>query len=276
VLWTYGAIRKLKGDEIVKKPVFGSGWKMFMTDNEAINYAQKLKENVCEEQEVELFVLPSFTALDRVKSILSETDINIGAQNMCWEEKGAFTGEISVLSLKEIGAKYIEIGHSERRTLFGETNKTVNLKIKKGLEHDLIPIFCMGEEKEEKEKNLAKELLATEIKTALFGIAYEDAKKIIFAYEPVWAIGMNEAAQPDYAEEILEFIRELLTQLYRGSKDGSEFTIVYGGSVSLKNVEELISRPNIDGVFVGRSSLSIEAYMEILNIIKNSWRKKIK
>lgn len=257
----------------MKKPVFGSGWKMFMTDNEAITYAQSLKENIAQELDVELFVLPSFTAIERVGSILSGSDINIGAQNMCWEEKGAFTGEVSVLSLKEIGVRYIEIGHSERRTLFGENNNTVNFKIKKGLEHNLIPVFCMGEENEEKEKNLTKELLSTEIKTALYGIEYADAKKIIYAYEPVWAIGMDKSAQPDYAEEILGFIRGLLMQLYVEAEDGSEFTIVYGGSVSLENVEELISRPNIDGVFVGRASLTIESYMEILKIIKNSCKR---
>lgn len=257
----------------MKKPVFGSGWKMFMTDNEAIDYAKKLKENIVNEDDVELYVLPSLTAVERVKSILSDTNINVGAQNMCWEEKGAFTGEVSVLSLKELGAKYIEIGHSERRTLFGETNKIVNLKIKKALEHDLIPVFCMGEESEEKEKDLAKELLATEIKTALYGISHADAKKIIYAYEPVWAIGQNKSAQPDYAEEITGFIRELLKQLYSESIDGSEFTIVYGGSVSLENVEEIISKPNIDGVFVGRASLCIESYMEILKIVKNSCKQ---
>jgi len=257
----------------LKKPIFGSGWKMFMTDKEAIAYAQQLKENISKEKDVELFVLPSFTALDRVGSILAGTDVNIGAQNMCWEEKGAFTGEVSALSLKEIGARYVEIGHSERRSMFGENNNTVNLKIKKGLEHNLVPIFCMGEEKEEKEKNLTKELLSTEIKTALYGIPYTDAKKIIYAYEPVWAIGMDKSAQPDYAEEILAFIRELLTGLYVEAKDESEFSIVYGGSVSLDNVEELISKPNIDGVFVGRASLNIDSYINILKIVKNSCNK---
>ncbi|WP_051572257.1 triose-phosphate isomerase [Ruminiclostridium cellobioparum] len=259
----------------MKKPVFGSGWKMFLTDKEAMNYAQRLKENIPGEQDAELFVLPSFTAVERVTAILAGTDINVGVQNMCWEEKGAFTGEVSVLSLKEMAVKYVEIGHSERRTLFGETDRTVNLKIGKAMEHGLVPIFCMGEELQEKEKNLAKELLSIEIKNALHGIPYADAKKIIYAYEPVWAIGMEDSAQPDYAQEILGFIRQLLAQIY-GRSEGTEFTVVYGGSVSLKNVEELISQPDIDGVFVGRASLSIESYMEMLDIIKDSWSKKVK
>lgn len=260
----------------MKKPVFGSGWKMFMTDKEAVNYAQRLKENVCREEDAELFVLPSFTAVERVKAILAGTDINVGAQNMCWEEKGAFTGEVSVLSLKEMDVKYVEIGHSERRTLFGETNRTVNLKIRKALEVGLIPIFCMGEELQEKEKNLTKELLSTEIKNALHEIPYDAAKKIIYAYEPIWAIGMENSARPDYAGEILGFIRELLKQLYGRSGDGAEFTVVYGGSVSPQNVEELMSKPDVDGVFVGRASLSIESYMEILNTVKDTWNKKVK
>lgn len=254
----------------MKKPIFGSGWKMFMTDREAIAYAEVLKENIREEKEVELFVLPSFTAIDRVRKILLDTDINVGAQNMCWEEKGAFTGEVSVLSLKDMGVKYIEIGHSERRAMFGENNNTVNLKIIKSLKHGLIPVFCMGEDLDEKVKNLTRELLSTEMKSALYGVTYDDAKKIIYAYEPVWAIGKAEAAKPYYAEEILKFIRELLTYIYAESENGSEFTVVYGGSVSAKNVEELISMPNIDGVFVGRASLEVDSYVEMLELIKKN------
>jgi triosephosphate isomerase len=258
----------------MKKPVFGSGWKMFLTDSEAISYADKLKESICEEKDVDLFVLPSFTALERVKGILSGTDIEVGAQNMSWESKGAFTGEVSVLSLYEMGIGYIEIGHSERRKMFGENNNTVNLKIKKALEFNLRPIFCMGEKSDEKAKNLAGEVLATEIKSALYGITYQDARKIIYAYEPVWAIGKEDGAPPEYAEEMLRFIRDLLASLYAESDDGTEFTIIYGGSVSLKNAAQLISKPNIDGLFVGRASLNIDSYMEILKIIKKYSRLK--
>jgi len=253
----------------MKRPIFGSGWKMFFTDKEAVTYGQKLKESIKDEKEVELFVLPSFTVLDRIGSILADTDISIGAQNMCWEDRGAFTGEVSAVSLREMGVKYIEIGHSERRELFGENNTAINLKIKTALKHNMIPIFCMGENNDEKDKNLTKELLATEIKTALFGVPYKDAVKIIYAYEPVWAIGRENSAQPDYAEEILKFIRELLSSMYVETEGGSEYKLVYGGSVSLNNIGELIKRPNIDGVFVGRASLNIDSYMEMLDIMKS-------
>lgn len=253
----------------MRKLVFGSGWKMFLTDKEAIAYAELLKQNIDSDNEVELFVLPSFTALDRVNNILSGTDIKVGAQNMCWEDKGAFTGEVSVLSLTEMGIKYIEIGHSERRALFGETNETINLKIRKSLEHNLIPVFCIGENSTEKNLSLAKEILAIEIKTALNGVSYEDSQKIIFAYEPVWAIGKAEAAQPCYVECIHKFIREILMSLYAQSQDGTEFRIIYGGSVSPDNAEQLLNQPNIDGVFVGRASLNIESYFKMLSIVKS-------
>ncbi len=254
----------------MKKPIFGSGWKMFFKDQEAIAYAEVLKESIRSEKDVELFVLPSFTAIHRVSGILAGSDVNVGAQNMCWEDKGAFTGEVSVLSLKDMGIKYIEIGHSERRAMFGENHTTVNLKIKKALEHGLIPIFCIGEDEEEKEKNLTREFLAMEIKTALLGLDLEAAKKVVYAYEPVWAIGKDQAADAGYAEEIHKFIRGYLAGLYPESGDGAEFSIIYGGSVSAENAGELISKPDIDGIFVGRASLKIESYKEMLRLVKDA------
>lgn len=255
----------------MKKPIFGSGWKMYFTDSEAVEHALGIKEKIKEENEIELFVLPSFTILSKIKEIFEGTSINVGAQNMCWEEKGAYTGEVSVRSLNEIGIQYVEIGHSERRELFGETDHTVNMKLKKALEFNFIPVFCIGEESNQKEKRLTEEILAIEIKTALSNIKYEDAVKIIYAYEPVWAIGKDDAAQPEYVEKVHSFIRETLKSNYSQSKDGTEFKIVYGGSVSLKNVEKLIKQPDIDGVFVGRSSLKLDSYIEMLQIIKENF-----
>lgn len=252
----------------MKKPIFGCGWKMYLSDNEAIQHAETLKSRVGREDQVELYVLPSFTAIRDVKRILDETDINVGAQNMCWEEKGAFTGEVSVSSLKEIGIKYVEIGHSERREFFGETNETCNKKLKIALRQGMIPILCIGEKDDEKEKGLTKEVIGEEVCAALQDISFADAKKIIYAYEPVWAIGKDDAADSEYAEGIQRYIRELLTKLYPGSNEGAEFKVVYGGSVSLKNVAQLIEKPNIDGVFVGRSSLNADNYIKILEIIK--------
>jgi len=255
----------------LKKPIFGCGWKMYFTDNEAIKHALAIKEKIKEEKEVELYILPSFSVLRELKNILEGTGINVGAQNMCWEERGAFTGEVSVLSLKEIGIKYIEIGHSERREFFGETNETVNRKLKKALEHGLIPVFCFGEKAKEKEMGLTEEVLIKEIRTALKDITYEDATNIIYAYEPIWAIGKKDSAHENYVEQIHRFIRELLKKIYVEARDGKEFKVIYGGSVSLKNISKLIQQPNIDGVFVGRASLKPNYYLEILKTIKKQY-----
>lgn len=254
----------------MKKPIFGCGWKMYLSDNEAIQHAKELRSRVGREEQVELYVLPSFTAIRDVKKILDDTDISVGAQNMCWEEKGAFTGEVSVRSLKEIGIRYVEIGHSERREFFGETDETCNKKLKQALKHDMIPVFCIGELDDEKEQGLTKDVMKREVSVALKDIAYEDAKKVIYAYEPVWAIGKDDAADPGYAEDVQKYIRELLAELYPDSDGGKEFKIVYGGSVSLKNVAQLMQKPNIDGVFVGRSSLDADNYKKILEIVKES------
>jgi triosephosphate isomerase len=260
------------GVKKMKKPIFGCGWKMYLSDNEAVNHAKKLKSRVSREDQIELYVLPSFTAIRDVKKILEGTDINVGAQNMCWEDKGAFTGEVSIRSLREIGIKYIEIGHSERREFFGETDETCNKKLKKALEYDMIPIFCIGENAAEKEYGLAKVVMHKELTIALHNIDYEDAKKIIYAYEPVWAIGKDDAADPDYVEDVQKYIRHLLTELYPMSNQGIDFKVVYGGSVSLKNVSDLVKKPNIDGVFVGRSSLDVDNYERMLEIIKKDFK----
>lgn len=252
----------------MKKPIFGCGWKMYLSDNEAVNHAEKLRTRVGREDQIELYVLPSFTAIRDVKRILEDTGINVGAQNVCWEEKGAFTGEVSIRSLKEIGIKYVEVGHSERREFFGETDETCNKKLKTVLEHGMIPILCIGENAIEKEDGLTKEVIKRELTIALHNIAYDDARKIIFAYEPVWAIGKDTAADPDYVEDVQKYIRDLLSELYPTPDRGVEFKVVYGGSVSLKNVFDFVQRPNIDGVFVGRSSLDVDNYEKMLEIIK--------
>jgi len=256
----------------MKKPIFGCGWKMYLSDNEAIAHAEALKSKVSREDQIELYVLPSFTAIRDVKRILDDTDINVGAQNMCWEDEGAFTGEVSARSLKELGVKYVEIGHSERREFFGETDETCNKKLKEALKHDMVPVFCIGEKADEKEKDLTKEVMQRQIYVAIQDIAFKDAKKIIYAYEPVWAIGKDDAADPEYVEDVQKYIRKLLAELYPSSDQGTEFKVVYGGSVSLKNVSELVQKPNIDGVFVGRSSLDASSYKKILEIIKNDFR----
>ncbi len=255
----------------MKRPIFGCGWKMYFKDSEAIEHANILADKISVEENIELYVLPSFTVLREVSKILKDTSISVGAQNMSWNEKGAYTGEVSVLSLKEMDIKYVEIGHSERRKYFAETDKTINKKLKKALEYDLVPVFCIGENANEKNNNLTEEVLTRQIQNALEGIGVNDAKKIIFAYEPVWAIGKSDAANVDYVEVTHKFIRSLLRFNYSSQiNDGEEFKLVYGGSVSTENAADLIEKPNIDGIFVGRASLDPNGYFEILNIVKNN------
>ncbi len=255
----------------MKKPIFGCSWKMYFKDNEAIQHALALKERINNEVDVELYVLPSFTTLREVQEILKDTPISVGAQNVCWAEKGAYTGEVSILSLQEIGIKYVEIGHSERKEYFGETDKMINKKIKTALEYGLTPVFCIGEGVKEKDDGLTEEILARQLQVGLEGICLEDARKIIFAYEPIWAIGKTDAALPGYVEFIHKYIRTLLKYNFLQGNNEKEFMVIYGGSVSSKNVAHLIKQPNIDGVFVGRASLNPDRYFELLDIVKNHW-----
>jgi triosephosphate isomerase len=243
---------------------------MYLSDSEACELATRINESNILTDSVESYVLPTFTALNRVKDILANSVVNVGAQNMCYEQSGAFTGEVSVRSLVEMGLGYIEIGHSERRSLFNDSHASINRKVKLGLENNLIPILCIGEDLNDKIAKRTNEVLEMDIRTALFGVKYEDAKKVIFAYEPIWAIGQQESAGAKYANNVHMFVRQLLSSLYNESQNGEEFKIVYGGSVTVNNVEQLMREPHIDGVFVGRSSLNIESYETIFRKVSES------
>lgn len=248
----------------MKPMILGSGWKMFLSDSEALAHAEAIAAYGTEAQGVELFVLPSFTALHRVTERLAGSGIRVGAQNMAWAEKGAFTGEVSVLSLKEMGVTHVEIGHTERRELFGETVATIALKLRTALHHGLIPVYCFGENAVEKRNGQTERVLAEEFREALHGIGFEEAQTLIFAYEPVWAIGVAQSAQPEEVNPIIGSLRSVLAELYPSSKEGSEFRIVYGGSVNLDNFPKLLEQPHIDGLFVGRASLVPEHYAEMV------------
>ncbi|SDS01651.1 triosephosphate isomerase [Paenibacillaceae bacterium GAS479] len=248
----------------MKPMILGSGWKMFLTDSEALAHAEAIAAFGTESQGVELFVLPSFTALHRVTERLAGCGIHVGAQNLAWAEKGAFTGEVSVLSLKELGVTHAEIGHTERRELFGETVETIARKLHTALEHGMTPVYCFGENAAEKRDGRTERVLADEFRKTLRGICFEEAQRIIFAYEPVWAIGVAESAEPADVNPIIGSLRSVLAELYPTSKDGAEFRIVYGGSVNLDNFPKLLEQPHIDGLFVGRASLVPESYAEMV------------
>jgi len=251
----------------MKKPFIAGNWKMNKTVPEAVELVTKLKELVKEERG-EVVVIPPFTALSEVKRIISDGKIKLGAQNLHWEEKGAYTGEISPLMLKDIGCEYVIIGHSERREYFHETDEIINSKIKVALKNSLKPIFCIGEKLEEREKGETIRIIDEQMEKGLSGIDEKGLKNIVIAYEPVWAIGTGRTATPEQAQEVHLFIREKLKKNY-GNEIASCAIILYGGSVKADNAYSLIRQEDIDGALVGGASLEAESFGKI---IEEAWR----
>jgi triosephosphate isomerase len=201
--------------------------------------------------------------------MLSDSNITLGAQDVHWEEKGAFTGEVSPLMLKDIGVRYVVIGHSERRTYFGETNETVNKKLRASLKIGLLPIMCVGERLEEREAGKTFDVVKNHVEEGLKGISKDEVLKVVIAYEPVWAIGTGKTATPEQAEEVHKYIRELLHKMFNATV-AENLRIQYGGSVKPENIKELIEQEDIDGALVGGASLKIEQFVPI---VKESARK---
>lgn len=248
----------------MKKILLGTNWKMHKTAKEAIEYTKELIELSREFSEYKIFIIPPYTDLWEVKKIVDGSSILLGAQNMHWEDEGAYTGEISPKMLKEIGIDIIELGHSERRQYYNETDFTVNKKVIAALNYNMTPLICIGEKLEDKEYSISKEVLARQVKLALNGVSLTQASKIWLAYEPVWAIGeQGIPAEPEYIGIIHTHIRGVLTELY-GEKTASTIPILYGGSVNINNAVPFISQPNVDGLFVGRSAWNTRSFREIM------------
>ncbi len=209
---------------------------------------------------------PTFIALPVVHDVLQDSNIALGAQNAYWEDSGAFTGEVSVPLLKDIGVQYVIVGHSERRQFFGETDETVNKRIKAVLAHSLTPIACVGEVLQERESDKTFEVIEKQCAGGFKGLTAEEMKKIIIAYEPVWAIGTGKTATPDQAQEIHHYIRSLVATMYNDDV-AQRVRIQYGGSVKPDNSAELMSQPDIDGALVGGASLKADIFSDI---VKNS------
>jgi len=258
----------------MRKPFIAGNWKMNKTIPEAVELVAKLKEFVKEEMG-EIVVIPPFTALSEVKKIISDSKIKLGAQNLHWEEKGAYTGEISPLMLKDIGCEYVIIGHSERRKYFHETNEIINSKIKIALKNSLKPIFCIGEKLQEREKGETFKIINEQLEKGLSGIDKEGLKNIVIAYEPVWAIGTGRTATPEQAQEVHLFIREKLKKNY-GNEIASYAIILYGGSVKADNTYSLIKENDIDGTLVGGASLEAESFGKIIEEAWRAFRDKMK
>ena len=244
-------------------PFIAGNWKMFKTKAEAIAFAEEFRE-LYKDTDVQTAICAQFTNLEALKEAFAGTEIKVGAQNVHFADEGAFTGEISVSMLEEIGVDFCIVGHSERRQYFGETDETVNKKLKKLFEGPIRPILCVGESLEERDADKAFDVVGDQIKADLEGIDAADVKKLVIAYEPIWAIGTGRTATPDQAEEMCAFIRKTLIELY-GEEVSDEVIIQYGGSVKPANATEIMNMDEIDGALVGGASLKPKDFMEIID-----------
>lgn len=246
----------------MRKPIIAGNWKMHKTIAEALEFVNEVKDRVNNDK-VEAVICAPFTLLKDLKQATKGTNIKIGAQNMHFEEKGAFTGEISPLMLKELDMDYVVIGHSERRQYFNETDETVNKKVLKALEVGIDPILCVGETLEEREAGNTKDVCKVQVEKALENVSKEDLAKVVIAYEPVWAIGTGKTATSEDANDVIAYIREVVANLY--GELANEVRIQYGGSVKPSNVAEIMNQSDIDGALVGGASLEANDYVEIVN-----------
>jgi len=254
----------------MRKFIIAGNWKMNFDVTESIDFVKDLASKLAsvEVNNTDIVIAPTYTALYPVNlSLKNEKNdtISIGSQNIFWEKSGAYTGEISADMLKSAGVTYTIIGHSERRQYFGETNTTINKRIKTSIENSLKPIFCIGETLEERESGNENIIVSKQVKEGLLNFTEEDLENLVIAYEPVWAIGTGKTATPEQAEEMHKFIRSLISEMY--SIDFAEkLRIQYGGSLNLKNANDLLSKPNIDGGLIGGASLKSVDFSEIIKI----------
>ncbi|HNT58289.1 MAG TPA: triose-phosphate isomerase [Syntrophales bacterium] len=246
----------------MEKPVFAANWKMNKTVGEAVSFARKLTESIASLSDREVLLAPPYTALSAVSLACRDSAVSLAGQNMHWEEKGAFTGEISPNMLLDAGCTWVILGHSERRHLFGESDEMVNYKVKAALQHHLKPLVCIGETLEERERERTFNVVGKQLTGGLNNISPGDIKALTIAYEPVWAIGTGKTATPDEAQEVHRFIRKRLRELY-GAEAARSVRILYGGSVKESNIKELMGMPDIQGVLVGGASLDVESFLGI-------------
>ncbi len=248
-------------------PVIVGNWKMFNTVGEALALVRDLKAQVADAQGVQIVVAPVFTAIHAVAGELKSSNIAVSSQDVYWEETGAFTGEVGPAMLKDAGCAYAIMGHSERRQYFGETDETVNKKVKAVLRAGLIPIMCVGELLEEREVGRTMQVVEKQVKGGIAGISSDDIAKIIIAYEPVWAIGTGKTATPAQAQEVHKAIRALIAAL-AGTQVAVGLRILYGGSVKADNVDVLMREEDIDGALVGGASLKADSFARIVKFSK--------
>ena len=244
-------------------PFIAGNWKMFKTGREVVTFAEDFKK-LYQDTDVKTAVCAPYVYLGLLKNLFSGTKIKVGAQNAFYEDEGAFTGEVSVKMLEDLGVDYCIIGHSERRQYFGETDEIVNKKLKRLLAGPITPILCVGENLQQREKEEQYLVVRDQLIWALSGITPQQAAKIVIAYEPVWAIGTGKTATPQQAEDMCEFIRNAVEALY-GEDVADQVVIQYGGSVKPANATDIMDMPNIDGALVGGASLNASEFMEIID-----------
>jgi triosephosphate isomerase (TIM) len=247
----------------MRKPIIAGNWKMHKTIAEAVEFVNDIKDKV-NNTDVEAVICAPFTLLKDLKEATKGTNIKIGAQNMHYEDKGAFTGEVSAPMLNELNIDYVVLGHSERRQYFNETNETVNKKVLKALEAGIDPILCIGETLEEREADKTKDVCRVQVEKALENVSKDDMKKVVIAYEPIWAIGTGKTATAEQANDVIAYVREVVKGLY-GEEISEEVRIQYGGSVKPSNVAEIMNQSDIDGALVGGASLQPADFTELVN-----------
>lgn len=248
----------------MRKKVIAGNWKMNNDLHGTISLISDLKKELnAKNVEAEVIICPPFTSLETASTLIKDSVIKLGAQNMYFEESGAFTGEVSVTMLKSVGCEYVILGHSERRTIFAESDQVINKKINIAIKFGLKPIFCIGETLEEREKGITFKVVETQIQNGLHDLSENDLSNLIIAYEPVWAIGTGRNATPQQAQEVHQFIRGLISKLY-SSNFARQLVIQYGGSVKADNAKELLSQPDIDGALVGGACLKADSFIKII------------
>lgn len=249
----------------MRKKIIAGNWKMHKTNPEAVRLVNQINKRYRANppQKTGVIVCPPYTALPVVSELLRGSKIGVGAQNLFWEDEGAFTGEISARMIRSTGARYVIVGHSERRRYFNEDENVINKKVKLALQNRLKVIHCIGETLEEREQNLTKDIVGNQVEWDLKGLTSADLKNVIIAYEPVWAIGTGKTATPEQAQEVHEFIRDILNALFDNGT-GQKMTILYGGSVKPDNARGLFKMPDIDGALVGGACLQAASFWRIV------------
>lgn len=247
----------------MRKPIIAGNWKMHNTGAQGVELVRELAKLTVDAKDVDIVVCPTFTTLATVAGALAGTNIHMGAQNMHWEKKGAFTGEITAEMLKDVCCEYVLVGHSERRQYFAETDATVNKKVKAALEAKLVPIMCVGESLEEREAGTTETLVGQQVRLGLEGLTAEQVATVVIAYEPIWAIGTGRTATSDQANDVCAFVRRTVAEIF-GQATADKTRIQYGGSVKADNIAELMGKSDIDGALVGGAALDPVGFSKIV------------